>query len=345
MDSSKERLLLIDGLNVMIANNAVGLHLVDYNTFPINMLLGSLNTIRTLIEKFKPTKVIFALDGPDAGERRRKIFPDYKGGRRMKKRESKVQIMEGEENIVYGVEGGFQNQFIKIYEFLKLLPVTTLMVPYCEADDVISYLALKNKDEKECIIVSNDKDYLQLIQPGIMVYRWKTKKLYDNKTFLDEFKIPAENYIFQKIMLGDTGDKVPGVTGVGEKTFEKLEGLLTEMICKDMSEFTLLLEHILNDAETVLKTKEKNAFRNSLIQKDKMDLGYSIMKLDETCMIDEQIEILKLQVDEQENKGFSRLSCKLKMSKNCFNKLYNGFNDDKWLQPFMFVKAGIKINY
>ena len=342
MDNTKARVLLIDGWNCLIANNAVNLGLVDQNTFPINMLLGTLNTVRTLVDRFKPSKVVFVLDGPDAGERRRRVYPEYKGGRRIKARESKVQIMEGEENIAYGVEGAFQNQFIKIYEFLKLLPVTTIMIPYCEADDAISYLALKNKDEKECIVVSNDKDYLQLIQEGIMVYRWKVKKLYDSKTFLDEFKIPTENYIYQKIMLGDVGDKVPGVTGVGEKTFKKLEKPLTEKICKDMSEFITMLETM---DYSECNTKETNAFKKALTQTEKMNLAYSIMKLDESCMIKEQIEILEMQINEQENKGFSRLSCKLKMQKNCFNKLYNGFNDDKWLQPFMFLKSGVKINY
>jgi 5'-3' exonuclease len=340
MDNTKERLLLIDGYNVMIAMNAVT-HIVDHNTFPIGMYLGVLNQLRTFVDRFKPTKVVLAFDGPDAGERRRKVYPEYKGGRRVKARESKVQIMEGEDNIAYGVEGAFQNQFIKIFEFLKLLPVTTVMVPYSEADDVIAYLALKNKDERECIIISNDKDYLQLVQEGIMVYRWKVKKLYDVKAFAAEFKIPSANYIFKKIMLGDTGDKVPGVKGVGDKTFTKLEEPLSNNVLTNMSEFTTMLESM---DYSELNTRETNAFKNCLEQKDKMDLAYSIMKLDENCMLEEQRDILKLQIDEQENKGFSRLSCKIKMQKNFFNKLYPGFNDDKWLQPFVFVKAGIKIN-
>jgi 5'-3' exonuclease len=142
-------------------------------------------------------------------------------------------------------------------------------------------------------------------------------------------------------MLGDTGDKVPGVKGVGDKTFTKLEEPLSNNVLTNMSEFTTMLESM---DYSELNTRETNAFKNCLEQKDKMDLAYSIMKLDENCMLEEQRDILKLQIDEQENKGFSRLSCKIKMQKNFFNKLYPGFNDDKWLQPFVFVKAGIKIN-
>lgn len=338
----RERILLIDGWNIYISNNAVNLHLVDHNTYPINAYLGTLNTIRTLIDKFKPIKVFFVLDGPDAGERRRKILPEYKGGKRVRPRESKVQIMEGEDNIVYGVEGAFQNQLIKIYEFLKLLPITVLMIPYAEGDDVISYLALKNKNFNECVIVSNDRDYMQLIQDGIMVYRWKTKRLYDKNVFFDEFKIPSENFIFRKIMLGDTSDKVDGVHGIGEKTFSKLVTPLSTNVCKNMNDFIELLETMNYES---FNTKETNAIKKSLEQKDKMNLAYEIMKLDENCLIPEQKEILKIQIEEQENKGFSRLSCKIKIQKNFFNKLYKGFNDDKWLQPFAFLKAGIKINF
>lgn len=335
-----ERILLLDAWNIMVANNAVNLGLVDHNTYPVGMILGTMNTVRSLVEKFRPTKVLFVMDGPEAGERRRQLYPDYKGGRRVRQRESKVQIMEGEDNIVFGVEGAFQNQLIKIYEFMKLLPVTVCMIPYCEADDAITYLALKNKEKFECIIVSNDKDYLQLIQPGIMVYRWKAKKLYDEASFLSEHKILPQNYIFKKIMLGDTGDKVPGVKGIGEKTFVKLEQLLTESIYTDINDFMRMLEGM---DKTALNTKETNAINKALEQKNEMDLGYSMMKLNEDCMLPEQVELLEMQVEEQKNKGLSRLSLKIKMKANVFNKLYNGFNDDNWIQSFVFLRAGVEI--
>lgn len=335
-----ERILLCDGWNIMVANNAVNLGLVDHNTYPVGMILGTMNTVRSLVEKFRPTKVLFIMDGPEAGERRRQLYPDYKGGRRVRQRESKVQIMEGEDNIVFGVEGAFQNQLIKIYEFMKLLPVTVCMIPYCEADDAITYLALKNKEKFECIIVSNDKDYLQLIQPGIMVYRWKTKKLYDEASFLSEHKILTQNYIFKKIMLGDTGDKVPGVKGIGEKTFVRLEQLLAESVYKDIDDFMRMLEGM---DKTLLNTKETNAINKALEQKNEMDLGYSMMKLNEDCMLPEQVELLEMQIEEQKNKGLSRLSLKIKMKANVFNKLYNGFNDDNWIQSFVFLRAGVEI--
>ena len=335
----KQKLLLIDGWNVIIAQNAVA-HIEDHNTYPIGMYLTTLNQIKVFVEKFKPAKVVFTLDGPDSGERRRELLPEYKNGRHVKKRESKVQIMEGEDNIVFGVEGAFQNQLIKIYEFLKLLPVSLVILPGCEADDTIAYLALKNKEEYDVVIISNDKDYLQLIQEGISVYRWKAKKLYGVPEFISEFNILPENYIYRKIIMGDTGDVVKGIKGIGEKTFKLLEKPLRETVYKDIHEF---LEMIKNLDKSEFKTKERNALNAALETEEQMSLSYSLMKLNEKGVSENEIQILKSQLEQQESKGLARLSAKVKMSKNFFNKLYKGFNDDKWLQTFAFLRPNIKI--
>lgn len=339
-----ERLLLIDGWNVMIAQNAVA-HIEDGNGQPIGMQLTTLNMIRTFVELFKPTKIFFMLDGPDAGERRRQLYPDYKGKRGIKERKSKVRIMEGEDNMVYGVEGAFQNQLIKIYEFLQLLPVTVCMIPYCEADDMIAYMALKNKDDFENIIISNDKDYLQLIQPGISVYRWKAKKYYGVKEFKEEMKILPNNFIFRKIFLGDSSDVIAGVKGVGKKIFEVLnEGLMANDYGDNVDGF---INHLRELDLSSFGTRERNAISKTLTEEniEKILLSYKLMRLNEECMFSEQVELLGLQIEEQMTKKLSGMSARMKMSKNYFNKLYNGFNEDRWLRPFLFIKPGIVVKY
>jgi 5'-3' exonuclease len=337
-----QRILLIDGWNVLIAQNAVS-HIEDGNSQPIGMYLTSLNMIRTFVDKFKPTKVFFVLDGPDAGERRRQLYPNYKGKRGIKERESKVQIMEGEDNIAYGIEGAFQNQLIKIYEFLQLLPVTVCMVPYCEADDVITYLALQNKDDFENIIISNDKDYLQLIQEGISVYRWKAKKYYGKREFLEEMKILPNNYIFKKILLGDTSDLVKGIKGMGEKTFKVLhEGLAANDYGNDLNSF---IDHLRSLDLSTFGTRERNSIIKILSDENitAMELSYKLMRLSEECMLPQQIEILKIQINEQLGKRLAGMDARIKMNRTSFGKLYNGFNEDKWIHPFVFLRPGIEV--
>jgi 5'-3' exonuclease len=337
-----EKILLIDGWNVLIAQNAVS-YLTDYNSNPIGMYLTTLNQIRTFVEKFKPSKVLFILDGPEAGERRRQVYPNYKGKRRIKERVSKVQIMDDGDNMVYGVEGAFQNQLIKTFEFLKLLPVSILSVPYAEADDVISYLALKNKDKYKNIIISNDKDYLQLVSENIYVYRWKSKVLYSPEAFSQEYKIRAEHYIYKKVLLGDAGDMVEGIKGIGEKTFSEvsLEFMKEENNFKTLDDF---MTHFSQLDLGGYSTRTRNAIKKAFVDnQEKMRLLYNIMKLDEGCMIGEQKELLAMQLNEQVEKKFSRMSAKVKLQKDQFNKLYPNFNDDAWLQPFAFVKSGVVI--
>lgn len=337
-----KRILLIDGYNVMLACNAI-YKITNSNSEPISMYLYSLNTIRSFIDKFKPTKVFFVLDGPNAGERRRKLYPNYKGKRRVKAREGTVRISDSDNEAgeVFEVEGSFQNQLRSIYEFLKLLPVTVVMVPYCEADDVIAYLALKNKENFDSIIVSNDRDYLQLIQPNIFVYRWKAKKLYNSQEIINEFNISPDNFIYRKIILGDVSDLIEGLNGIGEKTFQNLSSIFLENKFENIGQLVEFFENLTNMND--YKKREQTAIKKIIENKDKMLLLYQIMKLEEDCLKLNHREILEKQVEEQKEKVFSRLSAKIKLQKDQFNRLYLGFNDEKWLQPFAFLKSHIEV--
>jgi|GEM_PF-2097801 len=332
----KKRILYLDMWNIMLAANATG-YMSDQNSNPISMYLISANCIRTFVDKFKPEKVFVIFDGPNAGERRRKLHSNYKNKRRVK--ESKINIGADEKDL-YEVEGSFNNQLGKLYEFCKLLPVTLIMVPYCEADDIISYLTLKNKEDYENIIISNDRDYMQLIQEGIMVYRWKAKILYDQQKFTEEFGIKSENFIYRKIIMGDISDVIEGVKGIGEKTFERLKPILNENVYPQLQDFFEAIEKF--DYKDCA-TREKNAIMNAMAQRDKMILSYRLMKLDTDCVLPHHIEMIKLQIEEQKTKVLKKLSAKLKVQKDSFNKLYNGFNDERWLQPFFFLKSTAEI--
>lgn len=337
-----QRFAYIDALNVCIAQNAVS-HISNYNGNSIGMYLTTLNMIRTFVDRFKPTKIFFILDGLNAGERRRKLFPNYKGKRRIHARESKISMLEENGELgQYVDEGGFQQQLFLIYEFLKLLPVTVITVPYCEADDVIAYLSLKNKDIAENIIISNDRDYMQLIQKNILVYRWRTKKLYDEQELVREFHIQPKNFIFRKILLGDESDVIEGIKGVGKQTFEGLAPIfLNESnTFENVGDVVSFFEKI---DLTLYKKREQTAIKKVIDQKSIMLLFYQIMKLDEDCLKLNQREILRQQIEEQKDKGFGRWAAKIQMQKSQFNKLYIGFNDEKWLQPFAFMKQGIEV--
>ena len=99
-------------------------------------------------------------------------------------------------------------------------------VKYLEADDAIAYLAKKVADKKS-VIVSTDRDYLQLIDENISVFRpVKTKEnptgeLIDLEWMHNKENIHPPNYALLKAIVGDKSDNIAGVKGVGEKTARK----------------------------------------------------------------------------------------------------------------------------
>lgn len=330
----------------MIAQNNVA-NIMDENTMQIGMYLSTLNMVRTFVDRFKPNKIVFALDGPQAGERRRKLYSGYKAGRRVKAKTSSIIIKEGEEEddyTKYTSQGSFTFQLERIYNFMKFLPITVVVVPYCEGDDLIAHLVVKNKDEYDCIIVSGDHDYCQLVDENVKLYDWRKKKLYTEETFLEEFKVITQNYIYMKILLGDKSDEIKGVKGVGKETFPIFHPVLNNKlnIYENVTEF-------INEAKNIdvnlLDTREKNVLKKMWSEEniEYMFLLYQIMKLGDNCLKLHHVTMLDAQVSEQESKGLQKLNASLMMRKHLFNKLYNGFDNDKWLQPFVFVKPNMKL--
>jgi hypothetical protein len=77
-------------------------------------------------------------------------------------------------------------------------------------------------------------------------------------------------------------------------------------------------------------------------------LKYRIMKLDESCLKLNHIDILRSEIDEQKIKVLSKMSAKIKLIRDCFNKVYGSanagtFNPDRFLQPFVFVRTNKEI--
>lgn len=339
----KDRILLIDGWNVCIAQNKVS-NITDKNANPIGMYLTSLNQIRNFIDTFKPSKVFFILDGPNAGERRRKMFPDYKNKRRITERKSKVVFNYDEDNPdSYEVDGAFEKQMLKIYEFLKSVPVSVCVIPYCEADDVITYLAEKNADKFNPIIISTDKDYLQLITKDIQVYNWRTKTLYTEEKFLESFSILPINYIFKKIIRGDASDNIKNTKNIGEKTFIEIFKEFNEKSISDIEGFFSYLDNI--DISTLAKKHHKHIVT---LKESKSDLllKYHLMKLEYGNLKLHHIDILRTQIKEQQERGFSRMQVRITLMRDNFFKLQSvgNFNIDNWMRPFMYPKIGIEVN-
>ena len=108
-----------------------------------------------------------------------------------------------------------------------------------EADDVIGTFAQWGSEDLEVTIVSGDKDFYQLIRPGVRILDIMKDRMIGPPEVEEKFGVGPESVIDVLAMAGDSSDNVPGVSGIGAKTAAKL-----------LNEFGTL-ESILENAPTI----------------------------------------------------------------------------------------------
>ena len=210
------RILLIDGLNTFIRSFAVNPSSNDDGVH-IGGMTGFLQSIGYAIRNIRPTRVIICWDGKGGSTRRRKMFPDYKANRRVRTRLTRMSNYGnvGDEQIAMG------QQIRRLTQYLETLPVKVLATENIEADDAIAYICEQIYPESQKFIMSTDKDYLQLVNDKVQVWSPTKKKFYFQETILEEFGVPANNFLEYRTLLGDSSDNIPGIKGTGLKTLQK----------------------------------------------------------------------------------------------------------------------------
>jgi 5'-3' exonuclease len=270
-----ERVLLIDGLNLFFRNFAM-MNMVNPEGIHVGGLGGFFRSLGALIRQIDPTQVYVVFDGAGSSNNRKNILPEYKSGRDLQRITNWDAFDDLEDEHDAKVD-----QMVRIIQYLKTLPVKTCSIDKVEADDIIAYFSkiIPQKPEDKVFIVSSDKDFLQLINENVIVYRPMEKEYYTEQTMVDRYKMSPKNFILHKTLLGDNSDKIKGVKGLGEKGLYKKFPELTE---RDMS-----LEDIFNICES--KFKEHVVYARVIQNRSDLEKNYKIMDLDNP-MIDENDE-------------------------------------------------------
>ena len=204
-----KKLLLIDGHSIINRafygipdlTNASGQH--------TNAVYGFFNIMFKILDEEKPDKLIVAFDVKQKTFRH-KMFAEYKGTRKPMPEELREQVP-------------------LLQDVLKTMNITIATLPGYEADDVIGTLAKRAmKEGYNVVILSGDRDLLQLSDENILIRIPKTKKgtteveNYYPADVLDKYQVSPAEFIDVKALMGDTADNIPGVPSVGEKTATKL---------------------------------------------------------------------------------------------------------------------------
>jgi DNA polymerase-1 len=123
--------------------------------------------------------------------------------------------------------GDFRPQLGLIEEVLGALRIPVVRVEDHEADDAIGTLAIRAHERGiEAVIVTADRDFFQLVRPGISVMFNRRGisdiAMFDETAVEERYGVPPERYLDYVALKGDTSDNIPGVPGVGEKTAARL---------------------------------------------------------------------------------------------------------------------------
>ena len=159
--------------------------------------------ILNLLQHEKPDLLAVALDSPGKTFRK-KIYPQYKGGRGDMPEDLQIQVK-------------------RMVEILEAFNIPIFRVEGFEADDLIGTLTKKLVNEGCHVrICTRDKDMVQLIGPDVSIYEMKTKKLLDVKAVHEKYGLKASQFVDFLALQGDVSDNIPGVSGVGAKGATKL---------------------------------------------------------------------------------------------------------------------------
>lgn len=200
-----EKVILIDGNNILFrsyyATAYNGNIMKNSKGFPTNGLYGLVNMLNKIITEEKPTHIMVAFDKGKTF--RHEKYTDYKGGRMATPDELKMQ-------------------FPKAKELVEAMGINYFEIDNYEADDIIGTFAKKCNNNKDynALIISSDKDLLQLITDEVEVKLLKQAgSIYmDKKEFFNTYGIEPARMVDLKALMGDSSDNIPGVKGIGEKT-------------------------------------------------------------------------------------------------------------------------------
>jgi DNA polymerase-1 len=306
-----DRVMIVDGLNMFIRVFGAVPTLNDDGEH-VGGITGFLLSLGALIRKHNPTRVLMVFDGKGGSHRRKKMYDGYKEGRTGL---TKVNRLVGYEDLE-NQQQSMKRQFNTLIKYLDLLPLDLCYIDHVEADDVMAYAA-RHIFQKEVMIVSSDKDFLQLVDDRISVYLPTKKRLMKTDDVRDLYGVPSHNLIFYRMFDGDKSDNIPGVKGIGPKTILKKLTFLQN----DKLDLNSLIWNVENMDDEKLKNK-------ILENKQVLELNYNLMQLSEPDISSS----IKSNIREIINSPINRLNSFNFKKEFMIDKLYTAFkNIETWL--------------
>ena len=259
--SKPKSLYLIDGSSYIFrAYYGIRQFLSTSKGFPTNALYGFINMLQKVVKDEKPDYLAVTFDSKEKTFRH-EMYADYKANREAPPED-------------------LAKQFPYFEPLVQAFNIHSVRVPGYEADDIMGTLAKKGAEEGlQVVIVSGDKDMMQLIGPNIRMLDTMKNKWFDIEGVEEKFGVPPDRVVEVMGLMGDSSDHIPGVKGVGPKT-------ATELIRKFGS-----IEELYERIDEV----DKQKLREKLVQDKEMALlSRQLVTINSSMELEFKLEDLKL---------------------------------------------------
>ena len=227
-----QRLILVDGSGYIFRAFYALPPMSREDGTPVNAVFGFTSMLLKLSEDMEGENILVVFDAARTTFRNA-IYKEYKANR-----------SEPPEELV--------PQFDLIKKATTAIGLKSLEVENYEADDIIAtYVKIAKKENIETLVISSDKDLMQLIQDGVSLYDPMKNIKIGPEAVLEKFGVSPDKVIDVQALAGDSSDNVPGVPGIGVKTASQL-----------INEYGSL-EKLLDNASSIKQEKRRESLLNN----------------------------------------------------------------------------------
>ncbi len=258
---TSDALYLVDGSGFIFRAYHALPPLTRKDGTPVGAVLGFTNMFVKLLKDFEAGAVAVIFDAQRKNFRN-DIYAEYKANRD-----------ETPEDLI--------PQFPLIREATEAFGLPSLELEGYEADDLIAtYAKLAEAEGREVVIVSSDKDLMQLIRPGVRMLDPMKATFMDESDVMKKFGVTPDKVVDVQSLAGDSVDNVPGVPGIGVKTAALL-----------INEYGNL-EELLERAGEIKQNKRRETLQDNA---DMARISKQLVRLDDNVDVPISIDGLKLE--------------------------------------------------
>ena len=263
----QNRLILIDGSAYIFRAYYALPPMSRSDGTPVNAVFGFTNMLVKLIEDYSREKLVVIFDAARENFRN-KIYPAYKANRG-----------DTPEDLI--------PQFALIKNCVKAFNIPQLELEGYEADDIIAtYTNLAQKNHLHSLIISSDKDLMQLVNDKVeMLDPMKNKHIGVNEV-IEKFGVEPEKVVQIQALTGDKVDNIPGAPGIGPKTALEL--------IKEFGD----IDSLIKNADRIKQEKRKNIIKDSA---EDIRVSLNLVSLDNNIDLPLSINEIKSFVELENN--------------------------------------------